>query len=194
MSDKLKMQIKRDPNKKNSDARPKAKGASNSAGKSKKDVQESKPKSQRSFRLTADASAVLTALKKSRNGHGMTQEAFVAKAICEYGKQVLGKAFPLLRESPAEYVAERLEYLERIVIRHEWENFAKGEPKLAKLLITMVEELQLVPYPLDKGRAKAWIEKQRGSEAQEIKQKNASLAAYARKFGFIKPKKDEEEE
>ena len=155
----------------------------------------SKPKRQCSFRLPDDAFDILAAVAENKAQHRMTKEEFVARAIRKYGKEVLGDAMPALRHAPAEYVDERLKYLERLVIAPKWAEFLESEEKqiIVRDLIAMIQTLGFEPHAVDMENANAWRKKRAyvKTKTNTYARDDVVLVAYAYKLGLIP--KDESE-
>jgi len=150
-----------------------------------------KDKKQRSFRLTNDAFDVLKVVTDNKKRHGMTQATFVAKAICKYGKEILGDAFPALREIPAEYMTTRLEYLERMVVKQRWNELTKAAPLRTKDLTSMIQKFQFEPYAVDMETANAWRKKHGEIQDKKFRRDDVITASYARKLGLLAEDDDE---
>jgi hypothetical protein len=152
-----------------------------------------KDKKQRSFRLPDDALNVLKEVTAKRKQHGLSQEAFIAEAIYEHGRKVLKDAFPALRNAPAEYVAARLEYLERIIIKQRWQKLAnsKAASILAPDLTSMIQKFQFEPHAVDMEKADAWRKEHGKGKIKKFKEDDVIMAAYALKLGLLTENDDE---
>ena len=153
-------------------------------------VGKGKSKKQHSVRLTDEARKILTAVKHNKEKHGLSNEAFVAQAICKYGKEILKDDFPALREAPVEYAAERLTYLEQLIIGPKWQKLASSEkaPNLALDLTVMIQEFRFEPHAVDLKKANAWREKHGNGKTKTFKREDVILAAYARNLGLLAKK------
>ena len=168
--------------------KPKQDSAAKKSPKPKLTVPEEKKS--RAFRLTADAHEVLKAVKESKKQHGLRSlDAFVALAICDFGKKLLGDDCPVLREAPAEYLAERLAYLEREMVEKAWKRLGHSR---AKRLYEMVKELELNPYNVDMGKAQAWATKKKLKGLP--KKQQIITAALAVRFKLSLPQKKDTSE
>ena len=176
------------PKKKNPAAKsaPKSKKA---AGKSKKDANGGgESKNQRSLRLTADAIAVLeafTAQKKQTKLKGLKhQGAFVSKLLCEYGEQILHDDFPVLRDSLPEYMAARLEYLESVVVKQQWEVLCGRLAKKAKEFYAFIEKSGFKPHSVNMDEIRAWA---KDNNSRCPNKRDITTVAYAVHFGLECP-------
>lgn len=166
-----------------------------STKKPKQEVNDSsKSEKRRSLRLTDDALDVLKAITDNRKTLRLSQDAFASEAICKYGKELLKDDFPTLREAPAGYVAERLEYLERMTVKRRWKELAEKSSVLAKYLASMAQELQFEPPIVDMDKANVWLKEHGKSNARgkTFKLDDVIAAAYARKLGLLDENDDEE--
>ena len=165
-----------------------AKPAPKSTGSPKRDEKSSgMSKQQRSIRLTAGAITVLEKVKAKKMQHGMSQEAFVSKAIRKYGKEVLGDAFPALPDSQAEYAAERLEYLERVVSKVAWDAMCEADLGRAKNVRRRVAETAHTPF----SRNFKELNKLRKAGGKDpVDDIDWTTAAFAEKFEFPLPEEE----
>jgi len=169
--------------------KPVAKPRSTGVEESKKDANSSitgkgKSKKQRSFRLPEDSLNILKEVSENKAQHGLSREAFVAKAIRVYGQQVLGNAVPA---SPEDVLEARLDYLERLVSEIAWDSMCEASLGRAKTLRRCVVKTGQNPF----SRNFEELKKLRVAKGEQAVDDIAWItAAFAEKFGFPYPEQE----
>ena len=134
---------------------------------------------QRSFRLTEDANEILKAIKDSKEQHGLTQDAFIVKAIRDCAEKMLGKdAIPA---SPEKILETRFDYLERVASKTAWEALCKNDSKKAQRMYDIAEELELDPQNMSQKCVTLYKKRYKGGKSNKALWQTA---AFAVKFKF----------